>query len=160
MSLLALVTSLLIGHQTQPHKKEFMQKYGCQLHNIVKTTEYKDVEPAILAHAALESDWGRASWVEKRKQLFAYLDRDILLGKKQAKKHWHEYLKEFSSFKESFSAQMEYYSRNHYPLTQEKFISFFKKSGYALDPLHSDKISRASNQFKDLINQYCGAEND
>ena len=133
-----------------------MLNHGCALAKVVEETEYAAMSDIILSHAALESNWGKAKWVDKKQQVFGYLDRDVVLGKKKAKYHWHEYLQQFDSFEASYKNQIEYYRRRHYSHhSTAAFLKGYAITKYAVDPNHTKKIETWSVQFKNLRKWFC-----
>ena len=153
----SIIVSYIISHTPlREQQKEFMQLRGCALAEMVKSTEYAPMTEIIVMHGALESNWAQAGWVDKKRQIFAYLDRDVVLGKKKAKKHWHEYLQQFDSFEASYKNQIEYYRRRHYSHhSTETFLKDYTRTKYAVDPNHVSKIREWSKLYKALHQQYC-----
>jgi hypothetical protein len=105
---------------------EYLDKYGRDIMAAAALTKYAKVATLVAAIGWLESDAGRAAWVEDRKQVFA-----MKANRKRAKgERPINLLLRFKSFDESTAAVLDLFRRRGFPADRAGFLDRLDSSGY------------------------------
>jgi len=127
---IAILITLIFGQvalaDVSKKKENFFDKWGCELLGYFDQTEYQETKYIMVAQAILETGWGTAHWVDSKKQLFALKN----MSKKNVQKPI-DYLATFSSFDDSYAAQLRYYRKKDYPLSRDVFYKRLLTANYS-----------------------------
>ena len=105
---------------------DFMDQHACPVIRTAEESKYAAIAPTIAAIAAIESGWGRASWVCAKRQLWGITEK----RKREPGERPIDLLRAFPSVPVSTKWILAMFERRGFPRDRDGFLDRVNSSGY------------------------------